>query len=111
LLPTAGEHLRASIEAVCETGMRRGELLGLEWQDVRCDSKGKAEWIVLQPETIKTDRMRTIPASERLVKLLARRRNGPDAEPHGADAPTCSGVAQRPANRVAVAASPSRPSI
>ena len=66
--------------------MRRAELLGLQWQDVRCDSKGKAEWIVLRPETTKTDRMRTIPVSERLAKLLKRRRVGPDAESHKTDA-------------------------
>jgi hypothetical protein len=39
---------------------------------VRCDPKGKAEWIVLRPETTKTDRMRTIPVSERLAKQLKR---------------------------------------
>ena len=38
LTMAAGEHLRACIEAVLETGMRRGEVLGLQWQDVRCTS-------------------------------------------------------------------------
>jgi integrase len=82
----AGEHLRACIEAVLETGMRRGEVLGLQWQDVRCTSKGKAEWVVLRPETTKTDRMRTIPVSERMATLLKRRRTDPDGEDHKADA-------------------------
>jgi hypothetical protein len=53
---------------------------------VRCDPKGKAEWIVLRPETTKTDRMRTIPVSERLAKQLKRGGTGPDGEPHALDA-------------------------
>jgi integrase len=86
LTMAAGEHLRACIDAVLETGMRRGEVLGLQWQDVRCNSKGKAEWVVLRPETTKTDRTRTIPVSERLAKLLKRRRTGPADKEHKADA-------------------------
>lgn len=66
--------MRACIEAVLETGMRRGEVLGLQWQDVRCTGKGKAEWIVLRPETTKTDHSRTVSASDRLAAQLARRR-------------------------------------
>jgi hypothetical protein len=46
-------------------------------------------------ETTKTDRMRTIPASERLVKLLARRRNGPDGERHAAGACIFDAVGER----------------
>jgi integrase len=46
---------------------------------------GKAEWIVLRPET-KTDRMRTIPVSERLTKLLKRRRIGSANKEHKHDA-------------------------
>jgi integrase len=34
LTMAAGEHLRACIEAVLETGMRRGEVLGLQWEDI-----------------------------------------------------------------------------
>jgi integrase len=82
----AGSHLADCIDAVLETGMRRGEVLGLQMQDVRCDAKGKAEWIVLRPETTKTDRMRTIPVSERMAKLLKRRRTDPNGDDHTADA-------------------------
>jgi integrase len=78
LLPAAGEPLRACIEAVFETGMR---LLGS-----KAGREGKAEWIVLRPESTKTDRMRTIPVSERLARLLRRRRSGPDEEAHALDA-------------------------
>jgi integrase len=35
LLAAAGPHLRACIEAALETGMRKGEILGLQWQHVR----------------------------------------------------------------------------
>jgi integrase len=48
--------------------------------------QGQAEWIVLWPETTKTDRMRTIQVSERLTKLLKRRRTRPDSEEHKPDA-------------------------
>ena len=35
LLAHAGPHLRACIEATLETGMRRGEILGVQWQHVK----------------------------------------------------------------------------
>ena len=68
------------------THMRRGEVLGLQWQDVRCTATGTPEWIVLRPETTKTDRMRTIPVSDRMAAVLQRRRTDAKGAEHAPDA-------------------------
>ena len=82
----AKEHLQVCMTAALETGMRRGELLGLQWRDIRFGDNGVAEWIVLRPETTKTDRSRTIPISDRMATLLSQLRRDPHGVAHGLDA-------------------------
>jgi integrase len=86
LMLVAKEHLQACISAALETGMRRGEVLGLQWKDIRFDGNGVAEWTVLRPETTKTDRSRTIPVSGGMAVLLDRLRKDPNGNDHPLDA-------------------------
>lgn len=86
LMLEAKEHLQSVIAGALETGMRRGELLGLQWKDIRFDADGRTEWIVLRPETTKTDRSRTIPVSDGMAALLARLRVDPNGNDHPLDA-------------------------
>ncbi|MEZ5290150.1 MAG: site-specific integrase [Vicinamibacterales bacterium] len=77
LLAACGPHLRAVVEAALETGMRRGELLGLQW----CDVALQAGEIRVPAAKTKTATGRTVPISRRLAAVLALRRDGPDGEP------------------------------
>jgi integrase len=76
LFAACGPDLRALVEAAIETGMRQGELLSLQWQQVGPTA------IVLPASKTKTRRDRRIPISPRLLALLDMRRHGPDNEPH-----------------------------
>jgi integrase len=79
LLRTAGPHLRALVEAALETGCRKGELLSLQWSQVRLD--GRPE-LSLPAQKTKTGKPRTVPISVRLMSILAMRRIAPDGTPH-----------------------------
>lgn len=85
LLAAAAPHLKALIVAALETGCRRGELLSLQWADVRCNEKGEPRMFSLRSENTKTDTARTVPVSPRLRAVLEMRRSGPDGKPHGPD--------------------------
>jgi integrase len=74
-------HLYALIVAALESGCRRGELLSLQWRDVKKDAQGHA-FIDLRAITTKTNAGRTIPISPRLAAILEMRRNAPDGEEH-----------------------------
>ena len=78
LLAKAGTHLRACIEATLETGMRRGEILGLKWADVRL-SRGIIE---LPTSITKTGIARVVAISPRLKLILEMRRTAADGEEH-----------------------------
>lgn len=78
LLPECGDHLRAVVEAALETGMRRGEILGLRWEDVQL-AKGEVR---LAPGATKTRTGRTIPISARLGCILQLRRLDPSGREH-----------------------------
>ena len=54
LLRHAGDHLRALIVALLSTGCRVGELLSLQWNQVRRDEQGSPRWIVLPAANTKT---------------------------------------------------------
>lgn len=82
LLAACGPHLRAVVEAALETGMRRGEILGLQWWQVQADPRRQIYLPAVKTKT-KTDRW--IPISGRLQKILDMRRSGPDGE-HPGDA-------------------------
>ena len=86
LLRHAGPHLRALIVAALSTGCRLGELLGLQWSEVRRDEHGAARWLVLPAGKTKTSTNRSIPVGPRLRAELEMRRHGPDGKELGIDA-------------------------
>lgn len=74
LLEAAGG-LRDLIVAALETGCRRGELLSLQWHQVR----GAALFLPASKTKAKKDRR--VPISSELARVLAGRRNDPAGEP------------------------------
>jgi integrase len=83
LLVACGPRLRGLVEAAIETGCRRGELLSLQWSQVRLSPRPE---IVLPAAKTKTRRDRVVPVSSRLRAILDLRRCGPDGQPLPADA-------------------------
>jgi integrase len=83
LLKAARGHLRALLEAALESGCRKGELLSLQWRQVRWAPRAE---LVLPAGKTKTKQERTVPISSRLRAILEMRRNGPDGEPHPPEA-------------------------
>jgi len=81
LLKHAGPHLRALIVAALTTGCRLGELLSLQWSQVRRDERGGL-WLVLHAEKTKTSTTRVIPVGPRLRAELDMRRHAPDGKEH-----------------------------
>jgi integrase len=77
--------LRPIVEAALETGCRRGELLSLQWWQVK-DLDGRFPSIELPAAKTKTKRDRVVPISARLKAILEMRRNDPAGEPHGPQA-------------------------
>jgi integrase len=69
-------HLKAIIQTALLTGMRRGELLGLRWEDIRDG------FIYLKGSDTKSARARQIPVKEELAEILreVRRVNGLKSE-------------------------------
>jgi integrase len=57
-------HLKAIIETALLTGMRRGEVLGLRWEDIRGD------FIYLKGDKTKSAQARPIPINEGLAEIL-----------------------------------------
>ena len=80
LIAHAGQHLRALIVAALSTGCRRGELLSLQWSQIRRDESDEARWIALPAAKTKTNQARVIPIGPRLRAELAMRRHDPDGE-------------------------------
>lgn len=93
LLAMCGEHLRAVVEAALETGMRRGEILSLQWKQVdgcAVEQDKNITWapraeLVLPWMKTKTRRDRRIPISSRLKLILEMRRFDPAGKPHDED--------------------------
>ncbi|CAN5851426.1 hypothetical protein BH18ACI5_BH18ACI5_04530 [soil metagenome] len=83
MLSACGPHLWAVVQAALETGMRRGEILSLQWWQVRF--KPKAE-IFLPAVKTKTKADRKIPVSSTLRAILELRQIGADDEPHKPEA-------------------------
>jgi len=69
-------HLTAIIKTTLLTGMRRGEVLGIKWEDIRGD------FITLKGENTKSAKARQIPINEELAEVLreVRRVNGLKSE-------------------------------
>ena len=86
LLKHAGPHLRALIVAALTTGCRVGELLSLQWSQIRRDDKDEARWIVLSAAKTKTSETRVIPTSANLRAVLELRRHAPDGKEYGPSA-------------------------
>ena len=86
LLQHAGNHLRALIVALLSTGCRVGELLSLQWNQVRRNEQGNPRWIVLPPTNTKTYKLRVLPIGTRLRAELEMRQHAPDGTAFGAEA-------------------------
>jgi integrase len=82
LLAACGPHLRAMVEAALETACRLGELLSLQWRQVRWTQNE----IHLPAGKTKSRRTRIVPISQRLHAMLEMRRHDPDGEVLGPDA-------------------------
>jgi integrase len=89
LLAHAGPHLRGLIVAALSTGCRLGELLSLQWHQVRRDEKGVARWLVLTADKTKTNESRLIPVGPRLRAELEMR---PRTDPAGEELPASAHV-------------------
>ena len=74
LLVEASPHLRALIVAALETCCRQGELLSLQWQQVKLERNE----LHFPADKTKARRERFIPISQRFRALLEMRRHGPD---------------------------------
>ena len=86
MLQHAGDHLRALIVALLSTGCRVGELLSLQWNQVRRDEEGHPRWVVLLPTNTKTYKLRVIPIGTRLRAELEMRQHAPDGAAFGSEA-------------------------
>ena len=71
--------LRPIVEAAIETGCRRGELLSLQWWQVK-DLDGVNRRLDLPASKTKTTRDRVVPISTRLKAILEMRRKDPAGE-------------------------------
>ena len=57
-------HLKAIVETALLTGMRRGEVLGLKWEDI------KGDFIYLKGDKTKSAKGRQIPVNDRLAEVF-----------------------------------------
>lgn len=78
LLDAAPDLLKALIIAALETGMRKGELLALRWQDVHAAT----DTILLPAAITKTNEARDVPMTARLKAVLELRKHAPDGTEH-----------------------------
>lgn len=83
LLAACNATVRPLVEAAIETGCRRGELLTLQWNQVRLDARNE---IVLPAGKTKSRRERRIPISSRLGQILEMRRTDAEGQDHPPDA-------------------------
>jgi integrase len=77
--------LRPIVEAAIETGCRRGELLSLQWWQVK-DLASVNPRLDLPAWKTKTAKDRVVPISDRLKAILDMRRTDPSGAPHGPQA-------------------------
>ena len=68
LLETCAPHLREIIVLAVNSGLRRGEALGLRWQDIDFDNR------ILKVERSKSGKQRFIEMNSAIVELLRQRR-------------------------------------
>ena len=96
LLAACNPHLRALVEAAIETGCRKGELLSLQWWQVRFEPKAE---IFLPAVKTKTKKDRRVPISSRLRPILEMRATDADGNAHPAES-YVFGNESRGANRL-----------
>ena len=82
LLTACNPNLRALVEAALETACRKGELLSLQWLQVRWEQNE----LYLPAVKTKSDRDRFIPISKRLRAILEMRQHDAAGEPMPSDA-------------------------
>ncbi len=80
LLKHAGPHLRSLIVAALSTGCRLGELLSLQWSQIRLDEHGQHRWLLLPATKTKSAQARVVPIGPTLRAELAMRTTGPDGQ-------------------------------
>jgi integrase len=78
LIAAATPYLRALIMAALSTGCRVGELLTLQWEDVRVDGSGRYRALILRAGKTKTGTMRVVPVAQRLAAVLEMLRTDPE---------------------------------
>lgn len=78
LFTASGPHLRAAVEAALETGARKGELLSLQWAQIK---EGPRPAVFFPAKKTKTKRDRYVPISSRLQMLLDMRRHDASGRP------------------------------
>lgn len=72
LFATIDPDIRAKVEILLYTGMRRGELFGLQWRDVDFENG----FIWLRPETTKTSKSRKIPMLSNVIAIFQSLKEG-----------------------------------
>lgn len=83
--PEMATHLHDLIVAALESGCRKGELLSLQWWQVKTKN-GAPYRLHLPADKTKTNEPREVPVTARLRALLEFRRIGPDGQPMPPDA-------------------------
>jgi integrase len=83
LLQHANIRLRALIVAALHTGCRLGELLSLQWGQIRRDEQDKPRWIALPADKTKTNGPRQVPIGTRLAAELEMRQHDPAGQRFG----------------------------
>ena len=74
------------IVAALETGCRRGELLTLQWSQVKWLTTNRRGSLLLPASKTKTKRDREVPITKPLHAILEMRKHGPDGKEHKSDA-------------------------
>lgn len=82
LLQHAPPFLKALITAALETGLRRAELLGLRWRDVKIDVGADRRAFLVPAEITKTNEPRDVPITAHLMVMLERLKYAPDGTEH-----------------------------
>ena len=83
LLAACNATVRPIVEAALETACRRGELVSLQWKQVRLDARQE---IVLPAGKTKSRKERRVPITSRLKQILEIRRYDADGKEHAPDA-------------------------